>query len=113
MVAIQYSSWINKHSIAVTIQQPTQVTSCCNLLAPVRQLSSDSRSTRMSVYKCNECSLSNTTWHLVLTQLARLNLGIHFQIFLCQTNRQYLVWSAVSVTQEACRTETIPVDLRC
>jgi hypothetical protein len=32
----------------VTIQEPTQVTSCCNLLAPVRQLSSNSRSGRMS-----------------------------------------------------------------
>jgi hypothetical protein len=32
----------------VTIQEPTQVTSCCNLLAPVRQLSSKSRSARMS-----------------------------------------------------------------
>jgi hypothetical protein len=32
----------------VTIQQPTQATSCCNLLAPVRQLSSNSRSARMS-----------------------------------------------------------------
>jgi hypothetical protein len=31
----------------VTIQEPTQVTSC-NLLAPVRQLSSNSRSARMS-----------------------------------------------------------------
>jgi hypothetical protein len=40
--------WINKHNIAVTIQDPTQVTSCCNLLAPVRQLSSNSRSARMS-----------------------------------------------------------------
>jgi hypothetical protein len=32
----------------VTIQEPTQVTSCCNLLAPVRQLPSNSRSVRMS-----------------------------------------------------------------
>jgi hypothetical protein len=32
----------------VTIQEPTQITSCCNLLAPVRQLSSNSRSARMS-----------------------------------------------------------------
>jgi hypothetical protein len=32
----------------VTIHDPTQVTSCCNLLAPVRQLSSNSRSPRMS-----------------------------------------------------------------
>jgi hypothetical protein len=32
----------------VTIQEPTQLTSCCNLLAPVRQLSFNSRSARMS-----------------------------------------------------------------
>jgi hypothetical protein len=40
--------WINRHNIAVTIQEPTQVTSCCNLLAQVRHLSSSSRSARMS-----------------------------------------------------------------
>jgi hypothetical protein len=40
--------WINEHNIAVTIQEPTQVTSCCNLLAPVHQLFSNSRSARMS-----------------------------------------------------------------
>jgi hypothetical protein len=32
----------------VTIEEPTQVTSCYNLLTPVRQLSSNSRSARMS-----------------------------------------------------------------
>jgi hypothetical protein len=32
----------------VTIQEPTQVTSCCNLLASVRQFSFNRRSTRMS-----------------------------------------------------------------
>jgi hypothetical protein len=32
----------------VTIQEHMQVTSCCNLLAPVRQLSFNSRSARMS-----------------------------------------------------------------
>jgi hypothetical protein len=31
----------------VTIREPTQVTSCCNLLAPVRQLSFNSRSARI------------------------------------------------------------------
>jgi hypothetical protein len=51
-------------------------------------------------HKCNECSLSNTTWHLVLTSLTRMSLGIHFPILLFQTNRQYLVWWTVSVTQE-------------
>jgi hypothetical protein len=33
----------------VTILEPTQVTSCCNLLVPVRQLSFNSRSARMSL----------------------------------------------------------------
>jgi hypothetical protein len=32
----------------VTIQEPTHVTSCCNLLAPFRQLSFNSRSARTS-----------------------------------------------------------------
>jgi hypothetical protein len=32
----------------MTIPEPTQVTSCCNLLAPVRQLSFNSRNARMS-----------------------------------------------------------------
>jgi hypothetical protein len=29
-----------------------------------------------------------------------MSLGIHFPILLCQTNRQYLVWWTVSVTQK-------------
>jgi hypothetical protein len=41
--------WVNKHYVAVTIQEPTQVPSCCNLLVPVRQLCFNSRSARMSV----------------------------------------------------------------
>jgi hypothetical protein len=49
-------------------------------------------------HKSNDCSLSNTTWHLVLTWLARMSLGIYFLILLCQTNRQYLVWWTVSMT---------------
>jgi hypothetical protein len=49
MVPIQYSSigWTNTH-IIVTIQESTQVTSCCNLLAPIRHLSFISRSARLS-----------------------------------------------------------------
>jgi hypothetical protein len=57
-------------------------------------------------HKCNTCSLSNTTWHLILTKLARMSLEIHFPVLLCQTNRHYLAWWTVSVTQEACRMET-------
>jgi hypothetical protein len=51
-------------------------------------------------HKCNECSLLNTIRHQVLTYLFRMSLGIHFPILLCQTNRQYLIWWTVSVTQE-------------
>jgi hypothetical protein len=45
--SIQFD-WVNKHNIAATLQEPTQVTSCCNLLASDSQLSSNSRSARMS-----------------------------------------------------------------
>jgi hypothetical protein len=38
--------WISKYIIAVSVQQPTQVKSCCNLLTPVRQLSSNGRSAK-------------------------------------------------------------------
>jgi hypothetical protein len=49
VITIKYNSieLINTH-VAVTVQQPTQVTSCCNLLAPVSQLSSKCQSARMS-----------------------------------------------------------------
>jgi hypothetical protein len=87
----------------VTIQESTQVTSCCNLLAPVRHLSSNNQVDGCLSHKCNECSLSNTTWPLVITYLARMSFGIQFPNLLRQTSRQYLVWKTVSVTQEACR----------
>jgi hypothetical protein len=51
MVAIQYN-WIGlintQYRCDYRVQEPTHVTSCCNLLAPVRELSSKSRSARMS-----------------------------------------------------------------
>jgi hypothetical protein len=93
------------------MQEPTQVTSCCNLLKPVHQLSFSSQNARILFHKCNECSLSNTTWHLIIAYLARMSLEIHLPILLCQTNWQYLVWWTVSVIEEECRIETIPVDL--
>jgi hypothetical protein len=43
----------------------------------------------------------------------RMSKGIHLSILLCQTNRQYLVWWTVSVTQEAYWTEIVPVYLQC
>jgi hypothetical protein len=106
--------WINKHTISLWLYKSPrrsrhvltcsrQSVSCLSIVEVEGCL----------FHKCNECSLSNTTWHLVLTWLARMSLEIHFPILLYQTNRQYLVWWTVSVTQEACRTETVPVDLRC
>jgi hypothetical protein len=59
------------------------------------------------LHKCNECSLSMTIWHLILTQLARMSLEKHFPIILCKTTRQYHVWWTVSVTQEACKTSLL------
>jgi hypothetical protein len=68
IVAIQYNSngLINTHIVVIT-REPTQVMSCCNLLAPAQQLSFNSRNARTSFFKCNECSLSKTTWYFVLT----------------------------------------------
>jgi hypothetical protein len=50
----------------VTIQEPTQVTSCCNLLTPFRQLSSNSRSARM-----------------YFLQVRRVFIVEHYQAFRC------------------------------
>jgi hypothetical protein len=49
--------WINKHTISLTIQEPTLVTSCSNLLAPVRQLFSNSRSARMFFSQAQRVSI--------------------------------------------------------
>jgi hypothetical protein len=98
--------WINKYTMS-------KVTSCCNLLAPVRKLSLSSRRTRMSLSQMQRVFIVEHYLDLFLTKLARMSLVIHFQIFLCHTNRQYLVWWTVSVTQESRRTETVPVDHRC
>jgi hypothetical protein len=51
MVVIQYNSigLINTHiAVTILVQEPTQVMPSCNLLAPVCQLSCNSRSARMS-----------------------------------------------------------------
>jgi hypothetical protein len=76
----------------VTIQQPMHVTS--------RHVANCSRHSVCLFHNCKECSLSNSIWHLVLNLLAKMSFGVHFPIILCQTNRQYLVWWTVSVTQE-------------
>jgi hypothetical protein len=49
--------WIYKHNIAVTMQELTQVTSCCNQLAPVRQLSFNSRSARIYFLQMQRISI--------------------------------------------------------
>lgn len=41
------------HNIVMNIQQPTQIASCCNLLAPVRHLSSNKEET-FETYNCVE-----------------------------------------------------------
>jgi hypothetical protein len=101
MVAIQYNSigWSNTH-IAVTIQEPTQVTSCCNLLALVRQLSFNSRSASMSFSQVQrmfvvEHYLASRSYLTYQNEFRDT-----FPDLLYQTNRQYLVWWTVSVTQE-------------
>jgi hypothetical protein len=48
VVAIQYNLTELINNAAMTIQEPTQVTSCCYLLRPVCQLSFNSRSARTS-----------------------------------------------------------------
>jgi hypothetical protein len=55
MVAIQHNSiGFLTYNITVTIQEPTQVTSCYHVLAPVRQLSSNCRSARMSFWQVQQ-----------------------------------------------------------
>jgi hypothetical protein len=106
--------WINKHTVSLWLYKSTRRSR--HVVICSRQSVSCLRTVEVQgclFHKCTDCSLSSTTWHLVLTSLARMRLGIHFPILLCQKNRQYLVWWTVSETQEACRTETVPIDLRC
>jgi hypothetical protein len=72
----------------VTTQQLIQITSYCNLITPVHQLSSNSQSARLSFHKSNKCSLSNITWHLVLPWFSSTSSGIYFLILLCQINKK-------------------------
>jgi hypothetical protein len=69
--------WINKHTLSLwlykSLHRSRHVVTC--------SLRSVSRLSKVEVQgclfnKCNECSLSNTTWHLVLTKLARRSLRI-------------------------------------
>jgi hypothetical protein len=67
----------------VTTQQPTQVTSCCNPLASAVSCFSHSKcKCFFFFYKCNDCSLLNITWHLVLVWFAIMSLVSNFPVLL-------------------------------
>jgi hypothetical protein len=87
-------------NVAVTIQEPTQVTSCCNLLAPVRQLSFK-RSKCKDVFVTSATSVHYRTLPGISFLFARMRSGIHFSVLLSETNRQYLVWWTVSVNRNS------------
>jgi hypothetical protein len=92
--SIQFD-WINKHTISLWLYKSPRrshhVVTCSH--QSVGYLKTF-KVQGCHFHKC-EYSLSNTTWHLVLTWLVRMSLGIHFLILLCQTNRQYLIWWTV------------------
>jgi hypothetical protein len=90
---IRLDQWTQ--NIAVSIQEPTQVASCCNMLAPVRQLSSNSRSD-MCLFSQVQRVFNVEHYLASRSYLMRMSLGVNFPILLCQTNRQYLVWRTVS-----------------
>jgi hypothetical protein len=97
--SIQFD-WINKHAMSLWLYKNPRRS--CHVVTCSRQSVSCLQTVEVQgciFHKCNKCSLY-ATWHLVLTLLARMSLGVHFPILLCQTNRQYLVWWTVSVTQE-------------
>jgi hypothetical protein len=102
MVVVQYNStgFTNTQYRCDYTRAHAGVTSCCNLLAPVRQLSPNSRRARMSFSQVQRVFIVE---HYLASRsylTFRMSLGIHFPILLCQTNRQYLVWWTVSVTAE-------------
>jgi hypothetical protein len=83
----------------VTVQQHTRVRSCCHVLAPVRQLSFNSRNARMSFTCAANVHCQTPLGNLFL--LATLRLWIHFPSLLCRTKiPYYLMWWIVYGTQE-------------
>jgi hypothetical protein len=85
--SIQFN-WINKHTVSMWLyKNPCR---SCHVVTSLHQ--SVSCLSTVELQQClfhrYECSLSNTTWHLILTELARMSLGIHFPILLCQKNQQ-------------------------
>jgi hypothetical protein len=86
MVAIRYIQldWWT-HSVAVIIQEP----------APVRQMSSNSPSARMSFSQVQRVLIVE---HCLASRFY-INCQTHFSILLCHTNPNYLDWWTVSVTQ--------------
>lgn len=80
-VAVQYNLIGFLHNIAVTIEEPVQVT----LVLLVLFLSSYNQNSRMYFLFTWTSKLSVVNdWHLVISWLAWMSLGIHFCI-LCQT----------------------------
>jgi hypothetical protein len=89
--------WINRHTVSLWLYKSPRRSH--HVVTSSRQTVSCLQTVAVQgciFHKCSECSLSNTTWHLVFTSLSRMSLGIHFPILLYQTNRQYLVWWTVS-----------------
>jgi hypothetical protein len=76
-------------------KKPTQVTPRWNLLAPVRQLSSNSLKCK-GVFFTSATSVHCRTLPGISFLTCQSELGIHYPILLCQTNRQYLIWWTVS-----------------
>jgi hypothetical protein len=90
MAAIQYNSTglINtQYRRNHTRAEPAQVTSRCNLLAPVRRFSFDSRSARMTFSQVQRVFIVEH----YLASRSYFTCQNEF-ILLCQTNRQYFVW---------------------
>jgi hypothetical protein len=88
--------WLNLINKLI-VQEPMQVMSCCNLLMSVCRSSFTS--------SLQGCLFSHAYWVFFEHCLAYcsyliLSLRIHFTIFLCQTDWQYLVWWTVSITVE-------------
>jgi hypothetical protein len=88
----------------VTIQEPTQVTSCNLLAASVCRLSFNIRSARMSFSQVQRGLIVGKylAFHSYLT--CQNASGDNFPILLCQVSGHFLVWWTVLMTQGANRT---------
>jgi hypothetical protein len=88
-------------------KEPTQVISCYNPLAPVRQLPSNSRSVRMYFSSVQRVFIVKRYLTSGSYLTCQNECRTHFPIRLCQTNREYLVqWTVFA-------TGTVPVGILC